>query len=660
MKTTLQFSWVLFIFLSQILQAQTPFNCPYCDLSGQDFSGKNLQDANLLGAKLDNVNLQGADLTGAYLSRASLQGANLQQAKMGTSTKGVSNFSLADLTNANFAGASIGATVFFHATLNNTNFSNTDLSQAKFGIVPTLSAQNAVNTIMPQPYVNAKLVAVPAGNSVYVNDGTGVDNSTCGALGSPCKTIYQGINNCTGNPCNVLVEYGQYTTPSGGWSINLKPGVNLFGGYYNGQPTDAQSVITLNSDATNGTHATIWGSNIGGNITIANFIINGLATTSNNGPSMVMQLNNCSNVQLANVNINAAKGGTGTKGADAVKASDGGTGGTGTTSSGGTGGVSAHPSNNAGGRGGNQTAGKATCDGGVNCSVGYDYSGSSMDGSSGQPATTGYIASGSSRAGKSPKVCTGWLQDAPGQNTAGTNGHSGYCGGTNSASSDITGHFSNGLWVGTSANQGTSGGYGGGGGGGGGGSAVAYCNCVCGNPDQHYGTGGGGGGAGGEGAAGGMGGMQGGASIGILLYVSTCVFGDDVKIVGGSGGDGGNGGNGASGGNGGAGGDGGPTNNIGDSGGTGGKGGRGGSGGMGGASGGGAGGNGGPSYCIAQVTDSQGHTSSISGTPQYYQGISGAVGNGGNGGVSSGSCTAGKGANGVAGNVLTVWQTANQ
>ena len=98
---------------------------------------------------------------------------------------------------------------------------------------------------------------------------------------------------------------------------------------------------------------------------------------------------------------------------------------------------------------------------------------------------------------------------------------------------------------------------------------------------------------------------------------------------------------------------------MGDSGGTGGKGGKGGNGGMGGASGGGSGGNGGPSYCIAQVTDKQGKASVLAGTPQYYIGISGAIGSGGNGGVSSGSCTAGKGANGVAGSAQAVWQTTS-
>ncbi len=648
---------IFFIFSGKLLLAQTASDCPYCDLTGQDFSGQNLQNVNFLGAKLDNANFQGTDLTGAYLSNASLQNANFQQATLGNTSKGVSNLCLTNLTGANFSGATIGKTLFYHATVTNANFSNTNLSQARFGTPPVIASQNAVNTVMPQPTVSAKLVTIPMGNSIYVSNNSGVDNSTCGTLNSHCKTITQGITNCTGSVCNVLVEYGQYTTPTTG-SVNLKTGTNIFGGFYNGQPTAYQSVITLNTSATDGTHPTIWGNNVGGTIIIANFIINGTQTTGANRASMVMQLNNCANVQLDNVNINAVSGGTGSKGTDAIKGNNGGAGGGG-GSSGGTSGVSAHPNNNAGGTGGNQTAGYQTCDGFACDNMVYHYTGTNLDGFAGQAGSSGVSATGSNYASASGKNCAGWIGSSPGQNSQGVVGTYGVCGGTNTASTDLTGYFSNGLWTSRNATTGTSGGYGGGGGGGGGGSAVGYCNCVCSNPDAHYGTAGGGGGSGGEGATGGIGGMQGGASIGILLYVSKCTIGDNVKIVGGAGGIGGAGGAGALGGNGGAGGSGGATNNIGNSGGTGGQGGNGCAGGSAGSSGGGAGGNGGPSYCIVQVTNNQGNASALVGTPTYYNGISGGVGTGGNG-ASDAHCTGGKGATGVFGSVMSLYQVTSQ
>jgi hypothetical protein len=57
--------------LSQLL------HCPFCDLSGEDLSGKNLNFANLQGADLSYANLQNATLLNANLEQTKLQGAQL-------------------------------------------------------------------------------------------------------------------------------------------------------------------------------------------------------------------------------------------------------------------------------------------------------------------------------------------------------------------------------------------------------------------------------------------------------------------------------------------------------------------------------------------------------------------------------------------------------
>ncbi|MBV8863812.1 MAG: hypothetical protein JO210_00260, partial [Acidobacteriaceae bacterium] len=64
----------------------------------------------------------------------------------------------------------------------------------------------------------AKLVYV----SPLGNDGNGCGQSET----SPCKTIQQGITNCSGEGCGVLVRYGVYNT---GNPLNLADGVGLYG-----------------------------------------------------------------------------------------------------------------------------------------------------------------------------------------------------------------------------------------------------------------------------------------------------------------------------------------------------------------------------------------------------------------------------------------------
>lgn len=139
-------------------------------------------------------------------------------------------------------------------------------------------------------------------------------------------------------------------------------------------------------------------------------------------------------------------------------------------------------------------------------------------------------------------------------------------------------------WSGVAGAAGTVGKPGQGGGGGGGAKAPAACVGDAG-PSTPTGAAAGGGGAGGCGGAPGQGGLPGGASIGVVSYISSLTF--DGEIVTAAGGAGGKGGSGQAGGGGGAPGAGGAGSNGSRAACDGGRGGQGGNGGFG---GGGAGG----------------------------------------------------------------------
>lgn len=95
--------------------------CYDCDLSGMDFSNKNLKGAdleksNLTGANLEKADLAGANLKGALLIQANLRGANLKK----------TDFYRADLTDADMAGANTENTLFDSAELSGTSGLNSD------------------------------------------------------------------------------------------------------------------------------------------------------------------------------------------------------------------------------------------------------------------------------------------------------------------------------------------------------------------------------------------------------------------------------------------------------------------------------------------------------------------------------------------------------
>lgn len=84
--------------------------CYACDLSGLDFSGKNLKNVDLEQANLSDINFQAADMAGANLKGSNLRGANFKDAHLE-----LANFYKADLSGADFTGADISGAIFYGA-----------------------------------------------------------------------------------------------------------------------------------------------------------------------------------------------------------------------------------------------------------------------------------------------------------------------------------------------------------------------------------------------------------------------------------------------------------------------------------------------------------------------------------------------------------------
>lgn len=82
-------------------------NCPGCDLSGADLSGRNLAEADLSGANLRGANLENANLTNANLAGANLDNTNLFYAYLPG----------ADVTDATFLGARYCDTIWVNRAI---------------------------------------------------------------------------------------------------------------------------------------------------------------------------------------------------------------------------------------------------------------------------------------------------------------------------------------------------------------------------------------------------------------------------------------------------------------------------------------------------------------------------------------------------------------
>lgn len=631
-------------------------SCPYCDMRGADLAGQDLTDANLTGANLSGANLKGAKLNGASLIGADLTQANLSNAELNPSAQGPADLSRANLIDADLEGAQMVGTDLQFARLGGASFARADLQAAVFG--PRIDAEHpqgrkvsfrdarlhrefvadpaqmelaGVHWLEPevatQPTADGQIACGRADLSglatrIYVaNDGT--DDASCGsAYDKSCRTIAQGLQRCSGNACGVLVRWDVYPQTA---SIGLRDGVNLYGGclpqsqarpeYFSAVlgPTAGAPVMTAT-----GIHSAT--------------LLQGFQLAATKAPplqsasSVALSLTDSRALSLADMEVVADEGGSAGLAGNATAGTGGGngsgrTGGTVSACSGTTGGTGAVKRNVSVDVG----FASATCK--PSCSE------NSCAGFYGSPASTGFWAPGGQRGGDN---CTECPRSRGDTGQRGTDGHHAGCGGKGTVSNNVAGGFDGQRWVPSQGGNGASGGDGGGGGGGGaGGYKAGACFWV---KTEDAGNTGGGGGAGGCRGGVGGGGHQGGASFAVVAVRSTLNL-VRTRLVAGSGGSGANGGAGAAGGRGGTGASGASNE-------SGGYGGQGGTGGAGGAGGGGAGGNGGPALGAALVAGS-----SVTGSPTYYLGKSGNVGEPGRGGtpIVSGACTASDGDSGVRG-----------
>ena len=310
-----------------------------------------------------------------------------------------------------------------------------------------------------------------------------------------------------------------------------------------------------------------------------------------NGPSGTsygLRLRGIDTVHILRNMIAAGNGGTGAAGEDGIDGNEGGDGSPGSGQSGGDGGDhfcawGSTPTRNCQGLESIPRPGG----GSISASIegGRGGNGGSRAGGNGSSGSSGF------RDGDPFNDRSGVSGGSGGNfsNQDGGNGGGGVGGGFQTSGKsrggsggDGRGRISGGIYVNTSAQDGTRGGHGGSGGGGGGSEGNLTT----------VGAGGGGGGGGGVGGKGGLAGGSGGASIAILVDDIGVLLIDDNTVTSRNGGAGGAGGDGGEGGNGGDGGDGAQSADPDDQGGDGGGGGHGGQGGQGGAGG------GGPSYGI--------------------------------------------------------------
>ncbi len=497
---------------------------------------------------------------------------------------------------------------------------------------------------------------------VYVSP-IGNDSNGCGqSTISPCKTIQQGIVNCSGDACGVLVRYGLYNT---GNPVSLADGVNLYGGCIFDETSYQYRSTIMGNPA-------VQAKGIKKPTVIEGFVILGNNAVHTAEPSVALVVSDSNGLILTH---NVLATGTGASGGAGAYA-DGSVGGNGSSAIGnvGGGGGRACPSNPpaaSDGGGGQGAAFNNVATFGVR-GVLVKCKTDNLSESVGKDGEKSGAVSGGGGGGRGGAGCMcdpnqGSSGDGP---TAG-NGNPGQCSSAGGKPNpDNKGAFSGTAWIANRGESGAAGQVGSGGGGGGSGGYAVYVPNFIWEPLRNFnGRPGGGGGGGGCGGPGGRGGQQGGASIPLVLFNSsvTALANSNVLIPG----PGGRGGNGATGGKGGPGGQGLPGPKaakqrfyafLACEGWGPGDGGKGGNGGQGGAGSGGAGGDGGPSFGVALVNSPPLPASSL----VIYPAQPGAGGTKGTGGQNEASqCKGAEGQNGLPGfsndqNSIVVFKSTNQ
>lgn len=353
-----------------------------------------------------------------------------------------------------------------------------------------------------------------AADTLLVDSASGVDNGACGAPGSPCASIDQGVANANGAGKGVVqVSSGSY----GGFT--LTGDLTVRGGY----ESDFDGRLGTTTVTGNGTGVLASGTTSGA--TLANLTVNSGAP-SGAGASAYGVRATASTLAIEHSTISAAAGNAGVAGSTPSGALTPGTNG----ASGGNGGQHNVPAGATGGGTGANAGGNGGRGEGISGASGANGGSGGGGGCNNCVSNSDYSGGGAGGGAKGPNGSTG---------TAGTAGAATF--------SDS--------YVPTNGATGGNGGNGGGGGGGGGGGRACDAFWCAG---QWTGGGAGGkGGGGGQGGSAGTGGTSGGGSFAVYSHNSSVVIDSNTTLSTANGGSGGNGGNGQPGANGGSGGNGG-------------------------------------------------------------------------------------------------------
>ena len=312
------------------------YSCPACDLRGHNFSGEDLTDANLAGANLSSVDLSNATLSGATLAGANLSDANLSHAHMEPSSSGRTDLSSANLSGARLEAAVVTGVDFEYANLAGADFTGTDLTKAVMGpslksgvyrnrktsfrnamVPPSMktdpetmeltglkrAAGNPAHGATAVPTVTCNGDVSKLTNVSYVttagNDGAGCGKTYAGA----CLTIGQGIQNCSGASCAVLVGFGQYQQNS---TLSITTaGISVYGGCVpEGTGAYYSEILGPNS----GVPAVSVGNN-SGSVLFQGFKVVGTTPPAAGGASIAMQI--VGTASVVNSNVYAATGAPG-------------------------------------------------------------------------------------------------------------------------------------------------------------------------------------------------------------------------------------------------------------------------------------------------------------------------------------------------------------
>ena len=127
------------------------------DFSGADLSELNLAGANLAKADLTGTRLAGANLSSANLTRAKFFRADLSQADLSRSNLFKANLSQADLAGANFNGADLSSAFLIRANLSGATLLGACLKEANLGQASLFRAKLAKAVLVRASFFKSDL-----------------------------------------------------------------------------------------------------------------------------------------------------------------------------------------------------------------------------------------------------------------------------------------------------------------------------------------------------------------------------------------------------------------------------------------------------------------------------------------------------------------------